>query len=44
MSGLSYQVTDHFGLDLGYSGQYIDTTTRNNLFTHNMQVNLRYKF
>lgn len=44
MSGLSYQITDHFGLDLGYSGQYIDTTTLNNLLTHNMQVNLRYKF
>lgn len=44
MGGLSYQVTDHFGLDLGYIGQYIDTTASNNLFTHNLQTNLRYTF
>lgn len=43
-SGLSYQFTEHFGTDLGYMGQYVDTISGNNLFTHNLQVNFRYKF
>jgi Protein of unknown function (DUF2490) len=44
MSGLSYQMTPHVGMDLGYLGQYVDNITGNNLFTHNIQVNFRYKF
>jgi opacity protein-like surface antigen len=44
MSGLSYQMTPHVGMDLGYLGQYVDNLTGNNLFTHNIQVNFRYKF
>jgi len=43
-SGLSYQATKKMGLDLGYMGQYEDTISGKNLFTHNIQVNLRYKF
>lgn len=43
-SGLSYQITHHIGVDLGYMGQYIDTTSGNNIFTHNLQVNFGYKF
>lgn len=43
-SGLSYQVSDHVGLDLGYMGQYVDNKTGNNLFTHNLQANISYKF
>lgn len=43
-SGLSYQATKEAGIDLGYMGQYIDTISGRNLFTHNVQVNFRYKF
>ncbi|MGR9046935.1 MAG: DUF2490 domain-containing protein [Gammaproteobacteria bacterium] len=42
--GLSYQLTSHIGLDLGYMGQYVDNRSGNNLFTHNLQANVRYKF
>ena len=43
-SGLSYKVTDNMGLDLGYMGQYVDNKAGNNLFTHNLQANISYKF
>jgi len=43
-SGLSYQASEHIGADLGYMGQYIDNIKGNNLFTHNVQFNLRYQF
>ncbi len=43
-SGLSYQVSDHVGLDLGYMGQYVDNKSGNNLFTHNLQANISYTF
>lgn len=42
--GLSYQVTKKAGVDLGYMGQYVDTISGKNIFTHNIQVNFRYKF
>jgi hypothetical protein len=42
--GLSYQVTEAMGVDLGYLGQYVDNKSGNNLFTHNLQANVRYKF
>jgi hypothetical protein len=44
LSGVSYQFNANFGADLGYLGQYVDNLNGNNLFTHNIQVNLRYKF
>jgi hypothetical protein len=43
-SGLSYQFTPKLGADLGYMGQYVANTSGNNLFTHNLQANIRYKF
>jgi len=43
-SGISYQATKKMGVDLGYMGQYVDTISGKNLFTHNIQVNFRYKF
>ncbi|MDT8426687.1 MAG: DUF2490 domain-containing protein [Methyloprofundus sp.] len=43
-SGLSYQVNQKVGLDLGYMGQYVDTISGSNLFTHNIQANISYKF
>jgi len=43
-SGLSYQITPQVGADLGYLGQYVDSLTGPNLFTHNIQANLRFKF
>ena len=43
-SGLSYDFTKQVGFDLGYLGQYVDNTTGNNLFTHNIQANLRFNF
>jgi hypothetical protein len=44
LAGLSYQFTPKLGADLGYLGQYVDNKTGNNLFTHNLQANIRYKF
>ena len=43
-SGLSQQITHKIRLDLGYMGQYIDTKSGDKLFTHNLQVNMDYKF
>ena len=43
-TGLSYQVNQKVGVDLGYMGQYVDTISGNNLFTHNIQANISYKF
>ena len=42
--GVSYQFTKQLGADLGYMGQYIYNKTGNNVFTHNVQFNLRYQF
>ena len=44
LAGLSYQFTPKFGADLGYLGQYVSNISGNNLFTHNLQANIRYKF
>lgn len=44
LAGLSYQVTHSIGMDLGYMGQYINTISGSNLFTHNLQANVTYKF
>lgn len=44
LAGFSYQATQHVGVDLGYLGQYVDNLTGKNLFTHNLQANIRYKF
>lgn len=44
LTGLSYQFTPKFGADLGYMGQYVSNVSGNNLFTHNVQANLSYKF
>ena len=45
LTGLSYQFTPAIGADLGYIGQYVvSATNANNLFTHNIQANLRFKF
>ncbi len=43
-TGLSYQITHQMGVDLGYMGQYIDTNSGPNIFTHNLQVNIGFKF
>ena len=43
-SGLSYQVAKKAGVDLGYMGQYVDTISGKNIFTHNIQVKFHYKF
>jgi opacity protein-like surface antigen len=44
LAGLSYQFTPKAGADIGYLGQYLDMKAGDNTFTHNLQVNLRYKF
>lgn len=44
LGGLSYQFTKSLGADLGYLGQFVDNQTGNNLFTHNVQFNIRYQF
>ena len=43
-SGLSYNFNKMVGFDLGYMGQYVDNATGSNLFTHNVQANLRFAF
>ncbi len=48
-TGLSYQFTPNIGFELGYLGQYVVQNTtvspnKDNLFTHNIQANLRFKF
>jgi len=43
-SGLSYQITKKNGVDLGYMGQYVDTISGKNIFTHNIEVTFRHKF
>ncbi|MDD2738456.1 MAG: DUF2490 domain-containing protein [Methylomonas lenta] len=42
--GLSYQFTKELGADLGYMGQFVDNLSGNNVYTHNAQFNLSYKF
>ena len=42
-SGLSYQATEKVNIDLGYMGQYVDTISGKNIFTHNIEINLGYK-
>ncbi|SHE21994.1 DUF2490 domain-containing protein [methanotrophic endosymbiont of Bathymodiolus puteoserpentis (Logatchev)] len=43
-TGLSYQANQKVGLKLGYMGQYVDTISGSNLFTHNIQADISYKF
>ena len=43
-TGLSYKVTEKSGVDLGYMGQYVDTISGRNIFTHNIEVTFRHKF
>ena len=42
-SGFSYQATENINVGLGYMGQYVDTISGKNIFTHNIEVNLGYK-
>ena len=42
--GLAFQFTKQLGADLGYLGQYVDNKSGSNLYTHNVQFNLRYQF
>lgn len=44
LGGFSYQFNPQMGADLGYIGQYVYNQAGNNLFTHNVQFNLRYQF
>jgi hypothetical protein len=44
LAGLSYQFTKKIGADLGYLGQYVQNITGPDLFTHNVQFNISYKF
>lgn len=44
LTGLTYQFTKNIGADLGYLGQYVQNIKSPNLFTHNVQFNLRYQF
>gem|GEM_PF-6345510 len=34
----------HLGFDLDHLGKYVDTKVGDNLFTHNLQANIRYQF
>ncbi|AMK77041.1 MULTISPECIES: DUF2490 domain-containing protein [Methylomonas] len=44
LAGVGFQFTKQLGADLGYLGQYVQSKTGNNLFTHNVQFNVRYQF
>jgi hypothetical protein len=43
-TGLTYQLSQHVKMDMGYMGQYVDTKSDSNLFTHNLQANIGFKF
>ena len=43
-TGLSYNVNPHLGMDFGYLAVFINNTGKPDLFSHNVQVNLRYTF
>jgi hypothetical protein len=43
-TGLNYQITQQLGANIGYMGQHVDRRFGNDLFTHNIQVNLHYQF
>ncbi|SMF97357.1 Protein of unknown function [Methylomagnum ishizawai] len=43
-AGLGFQFTQRMGADLGYLGQYVVNRPGNDLFTHNVQFNLRFTF
>ncbi|WP_050756103.1 DUF2490 domain-containing protein [Nitrococcus mobilis] len=42
--GLMAQLSPYTGLMLGYMGQFINNEGSNNLFTHNLQFDINYKF
>ena len=44
LSGFNYQLNPHLGVTLGYLGQYVSTKQGANLFTHNLQAHITYKF
>jgi len=45
LGGVSYQFSQALGADLGYLGQYVYSLPGlDNVFTHNVQFNLRYQF
>lgn len=44
LGGFSYQLNKSVGMDLGYLGQYVSNLNTNNLFTHNLQANIHYRF
>jgi len=43
-AGLTYNVNPHLDVDLGYLGVFIETSGKNGILSHNLQVNLRYTF
>ena len=43
-AGLNYQINDAFGVNIGYMGQHIDSRFHNDIFTHNIQTNIHYRF
>lgn len=43
-TGLNYQLTKDFGVTMGYMGQHIDRRGANDLFTHNIQIDMHYHF
>ncbi|MGR9072682.1 MAG: DUF2490 domain-containing protein [Gammaproteobacteria bacterium] len=44
LAGFGFQFTRHFGADLGYTGQFVVNKSGRDLFTHNLNLNLRYQF
>ena len=44
LAGLNYQLNKNAGISLGYLGQFVDTIHGRNLFTHNLQADISYKF
>lgn len=44
LAGFNYDFNTHWGVDLGYLGQYISIRSRRDLFSHNLMANIRYRF
>ncbi|HFD11301.1 MAG TPA: DUF2490 domain-containing protein [Crenotrichaceae bacterium] len=43
-TGLNYQLTKAAGVSIGYMGQHVDRRGANDLFTHNIQIDMHYRF
>lgn len=44
LAGLNYQLNRNFGINTGYMGQHVDQRRNNDIMTHNLFINMHYRF